>query len=77
MLVKIINCRSSNKIEEKVHHQPTVNKNLQMMNQAQRNKRRTKVRKSKTPATITILKNILEIKNDDKERNKIQVKLVK
>ena len=48
-----------------------------MMNQAQRNKRRTKVRKSKTPATITILKNILEIKNDDKERIKIQVKLVK
>ena len=44
---------------------PTVNKNLKRTNQAQQNRGSAKVRQSKTPAVITALKNILQIKIDD------------
>ena len=64
--------KKSRKRVIKVPYTPrTVNKNLKRTNQADKNRGRRKLRQSKTPATITALKNILVIKNDDKENQNL------
>ena len=67
---------SRNRVK-KVPWTPTVNINLKRTNQVtdlctlksppQKEGGRKKLRQSKTPAAINVLKNMIEIKNDDKE----------